>query len=103
MKEIIGSLADIDAQAAEILASIQGEKAALAKTYAAKAEAVEAEIAQSTKAALDRLKANLEDEIKEDIQKVQTQAANNLKDLDQNYTVNHDKYVQQIFEQIIEV
>lgn len=100
MQDIIRILCDIEANADQIMDNAKKEKADMAKIYEDKTAAAEAEIREKALKRLEKHQEYLEIQAKKELNKIRATAAADIEALDENYKINHDKYVMEIFNHI---
>lgn len=100
MKDAIETLSSIDARAAQIIDYAAAQKKSLAREFDERARMMTDKIQAEAKARMSELAARLDAANAREIQKLSEEAGVNLRQLDENYTNNHDQYVQEIFSRI---
>ncbi|MGN6714800.1 hypothetical protein SAMN02745136_02244 [Anaerocolumna jejuensis DSM 15929] len=101
MENVIGLLHDIEEKANLIIARANDEKVKLHEALKNDLEKLDKDVADSTNAKLLVLKNQVSKELAAEKEAITKDWEKQLADLEANYTMNHDMYVDKIIQEII--
>ncbi len=100
MDTVINRLSEIDEAANSIMEETNARKKAFAQEIEERTAAFDLDLEKKTAERIDEIRAKMEKEMKEMLDKQTADSAAFLKALEENYEKNHSLYVEKLFDQM---
>lgn len=103
MEKVIGLLFDIEKKANQIIERANVEKTELYEESEKTIAKMEADIAEENNLKINSIMAQAEQELEKEKHQLIESSDKQLKDLEKNYSQNHDSLVDKVFQSIIQI
>lgn len=101
MEKVINLLSDIEEKANKILLQATEEKAALYEELNQQMALYDQNVERETRKELDLLRAKMDEKISSEVSQMSKNSKVHLAEIEENFKTNHDAYMEQIFQNII--
>lgn len=102
MESIISLLSDIENEANSIIDNAITKKNALYKEYSNEIAKIDKEYSKKLKIELEKIQSKSDSSVQKELENIKKTSDNNIADLENKFKTNHDKYLNTLFNNIID-